>query len=175
MQNNNKKNKNNNTGKCNTTTQTIQTLPMMQYNNQTDIDSCILSLETQNIPLSGINAFTKNLKILVKHANNISQSEDKSSSEKLHSLLNCYRFMNYYLSNYNDEIARTSSTARYKLFEVSYRKAIKNRNDIMKNDDNIFTRVEYEEANKVFTEYMNIWMLNEYKWFPLAWRKENDI
>lgn len=83
--------------------------------------------------------------------------------------------MNYYMSNYNDEIAQTSSTSRFKLFDVSYRKAIKSRNVIMKNDDNNFTRVECEEANKVFTEYMNIWLLNEYKWFSKNWRIENDI
>lgn len=82
LQNNNKNNKKNNkTGKCDTTTQTIRTLPMMQYNDETDIDTCILSLDMQNTQLSRSNTFTKILKNLVKYADNISQSEDKSSSK----------------------------------------------------------------------------------------------
>ena len=172
--NNQKNNKTNTTHTTTQTTQTIQTLAMV-YNDDNNIDNCILLLDLQNSQLSRSNTFISTLKILVKNAEKYSQNENKLSSQTLDTLLNCYRFMNYYMSNYNNEIANISSLARYKLFDISYKKALKNRNVIMQNSDNTFTRKDCEEANKVFTEYINIWMLNEYKWFPLEWRNEKNI
>jgi len=119
---------------------------------------------------------------LMCHVVNYAKVNKLNVNMRIQNIMNTYKLMNFYMSNYSNEYSYSSgndmcknfkSNTRYELGKISYKKALETRASIMKDSYDGLPE-EREELNKVLVEYIQLWLLNEYKWFPLSWRKEQE-
>ena len=101
-------------------------------------------------------------------------NKDLTSQEKMENFYNMYKIINFYMRVFDNEFSDKGvksqlSKSRFKIGKEMFNKAQQIRNQLFQNEE-IETKLG-NELNKQLVEYMNTWMLNEYQWFPMTWRK----
>lgn len=94
--------------------------------------------------------------------------------EKYDNFYNMYKSINFYFRLFDNEFyykGKSShiSESRFKIGKQMYAKAQEVRNYLIKNND-INTPIG-KALNIQVVEFINIWKLNEYQWFPMEWRE----
>lgn len=105
-------------------------------------------------------------------------NKDLTSQEKTENFYNMYKIINFYMRVFDNEFSDKGvksqlSKSRFKLGKEMFNKAQQIRSQIIENEE-IETK-QGNELNKQLVEYMNTWMLNEYQWFPISWRKTGNL
>jgi len=111
--------------------------------------------------------------ILWNFVNNAS-NKVLTSDEKTENFYKMYKIINFYMRVYDNEFSDKGvksqlSKSRFKLGKEMFNKAQQIRSQLIENEE--IDTEKGQELNKQLVEYMNTWMLNEYQWFPISWRK----
>ena len=115
--------------------------------------------------------------ILWNFVNNGS-NKDLTLEEKIKNFYNMYKVINFYMCVFKNEFSDKGvksqlSKSRFKLGREMFNKAHQLRIQIIENE--YIETKQGIDLNTQLSEYIHTWMVNEYIWFPVKWRKTENI